>query len=149
MGPTERRVCALRTPIAPVALSATRRLQNSIRTGLRCCDDSEEPPMSQEMALPDLQGAMLSSDALMRYLDELIGAQVEVVITIKGASQARQAPGEGLSQLREALVKREIHSAQLRYRYQGAHWVDTVMLQAEGARLVRMQVGSEKASPGE
>ena len=93
-----------------------------------------------QKALPDLQDATLSHDALLLYLDELIQVQVEVQVNIKGAARVRPTHLVGLSQLREAVEKKEIHSAQLRYCYQGIKWVDTVMLQEQGARLVRMQI---------
>jgi len=93
-----------------------------------------------QKALPDLQDATLSHDALLLYLDELIQAQVAVQVNIKGAARVRPTQLVGLPQLKEAVEKKEIHAAQLRYRYQGINWIDTVTLHEQGARLVRMQV---------
>jgi hypothetical protein len=100
--------------------------------------------MNEKVSLPDLQDAMLSRSELLSYLDELIQAQVNVRVSIKGAPQERPARFEGLQHLRKAVSDREIHSAQLRYSYQGVHWVDTLMLQEKETRLVRMQVSDSQ-----
>lgn len=91
-----------------------------------------------EFVLPDLQEALLRSEQLEAYLDELRCLGTTVVVTVKGDAQGRPRGAMSLVNLCSELLARSIHSAQLRYAFSGARWVDTLIVTPDGVRLVRM-----------
>lgn len=97
-----------------------------------------EAPTVQELLLPDLQEALLNSERLEAYLDELRSSGATVIVAVKGDAQARPRSDVSLVTLCSELLAQTIHSAQLRYAFGGARWVDTLIRTSEGVRLVRI-----------
>lgn len=89
--------------------------------------------------LPDLQTGELSLDEVASYLRELRALETPVDVILKGAPRERPRRTAGPDGLLERLSCGEVVSAQLRYVFQGASWVDTLMRSPNGVRLVRMQ----------
>jgi len=95
-------------------------------------DDSEKLPEMSEAVLSDDEVAALVRD--LRACTEIMG------ITIKsgpgGADDQRQLSIDEAAQL---LLERAVRGVQVRYRYDGAGWTDTLMPTADGIRLVRIR----------
>lgn len=94
-----------------------------------------EPP-----PLPPLQDALLDSRTLEQLARDLQSfAQVDEVL-LKGASTERTS-GEAvaLDEALEALRRGRVLGVQIRYRYQGSHWWDTLLRTPRGIRLVRIE----------
>lgn len=86
----------------------------------------------------DLQEALLNSEQLKAYLDELSRSGTTVAVAVKGEAQAQARSNASFATLCSDLLAQSIHSAQLRYVFGGARWVDTLIGAPEGVRLVRM-----------
>lgn len=97
----------------------------------------EAQPVS-ELVLPDLQEALLKTEQLAAYLEELRQSGTTVAVTVKGNAQARAHGAVTLAEVGTELLAQSVHSAQLRYVYGGARWVDTLIVTPKGVRLVRM-----------
>ncbi len=101
-------------------------------------DDEQQSDREQPIELPDLQDGVLDPRQLTAYLNELIASDVPVHLVIKSTLQDRARKEETLATLGHRLQTGEVRSAQLRYPFEGAVWVDTVMAIAHGFRIVRM-----------
>ena len=95
---------------------------------------AEEPP-----ELPDLQEVVLGAEELAGYLAELAASRSRVEVRVK-TTQTGQARQFALEDLSAAFARGEIASAQLRYRYQGTTWADTLLQGSDGTRLVRIDL---------
>lgn len=90
--------------------------------------------------LPDLHQGDLDADQLATLFQDLAAFAVIHGISAKGGTQAYTA-GEGLTlaAAQHALQDRTVHGLQIRYSYQGAHWIDTLLVRPTGVRVVRIQ----------
>lgn len=71
-----------------------------------------------------------------------------LVIVKQGPSHVESQGATSLERAMELLTGGLVHGVQIRYRYQGVEWWDTIMPSAEGFRLVRIQRDGEvKESP--
>lgn len=92
--------------------------------------------------MPQLQQADLDPatlDALFADLAQC--AQIDEVL-VKGAADGRAGRLAGLEQARAALAA-GARAVQIRYRWQGATWLDTLMRTPQGVRIVRTAVPQE------
>lgn len=105
--------------------------------------DTETP-----LELPALDEGMLSDDGVRQLIAEL-GAHAEVFeVGIKGGAQARgQRAVLDLPAALDGLLAGEHRAIQVRYRFQGAEWCDTVLRAPGGWRVVRMCQGDQPARP--
>jgi hypothetical protein len=91
--------------------------------------------------LPDLNQAELDwsgVEALLRDIDAL--AQVtEIILKLGPRQMVADAAALTLVQTREILRQRSARAVQIRYRYDGADWWDTLMLLPECWKLVRVR----------
>ncbi|MHC4430180.1 MAG: hypothetical protein ACYS0D_16515 [Planctomycetota bacterium] len=90
---------------------------------------------------PALHEAVLSAEEVRQLFADLTEHAELIEIGLKGETRTHQEPAEGLG-LAEALAvveQRAARGVQIRYRYQGAQWWDTLMIQPEGVRLVRIR----------
>ncbi|MFN7135303.1 MAG: hypothetical protein ACK4N5_24730, partial [Myxococcales bacterium] len=90
--------------------------------------------------LPELQDTLLDADTLERLFTD-VGACAELVeIMFKGGEQRyAQSARRDLTLAGEALLAGAVVAVQLRYRYRGVEWWDTLLREQAGVRLVRMQ----------
>lgn len=90
-------------------------------------------------ALPDLHGGLLDEAALDRLFQDL-GALAQLLgIAVKGGARDRAAYQRlSLDQALSLLRAREVRGLQLRYRFEGEEWWDTLMPARGGYRLVRI-----------
>jgi hypothetical protein len=91
--------------------------------------------------LPPLHQAVLDAATLAAYFADLAqcaeALQVHARLTgaERGAPPVPMSLGEACDALRGGTAK----ALQVRYRYQGAVWFDTLLGSPEGVRIVRMQ----------
>ena len=102
------------------------------------------PPESEDNqppALPDLNQALLDEAGLAELLRDIEACTEVTEIIPKQAAQGYVAENATLTlaDARRLLVERAVRGMQIRYRYDGADWWDTLMVQPEGYRLVRIR----------
>jgi hypothetical protein len=96
--------------------------------------------MPATLNLPDLHQAVLDTPTLERLLRD-IEEHAQVNEIIPKFTQRGYVP-EGpvtLAEARELLLFQSARGVQIRYRYEGADWWDTIMTAPEGFRLVRIR----------
>lgn len=98
-----------------------------------------EPDNDHDIDLPDVHEAFLDRETYESVLRD-IATQTEVLdVLAKGASE-EYAPEKdiGLDKARELFDAGIIRSFQMRYRWDGLEWRDTVMRTPEGVKIVRI-----------
>jgi hypothetical protein len=95
---------------------------------------------TESLSLPTLHDALLDEGTLAQLARDLEGfAQVEEVL-LKGGPTARAGERSvPLAEALEALRQGRVLGVQIRYRYQGTVWWDTLLRTAHGVRLVRIE----------
>ncbi|WP_164002865.1 hypothetical protein [Pyxidicoccus caerfyrddinensis] len=97
-------------------------------------------------ALPSLQQADLDAATLARLVSDIQRLAVVDEVLLKGAdasmaSTQRRTLAEAVDALQQGLVM----GVQVRYRYQGQSWWDTLLRAPQGIRLVRITHDLEAA----
>ncbi|MGZ8900168.1 MAG: hypothetical protein ACXW3Z_08740 [Limisphaerales bacterium] len=99
------------------------------------------PPEDAPLKLPDLTTAPLDAaqvDQLLRDIEQC--AQItEIIPKYASREHVPDAANISLAQARELLATRAVRGMQIRYRYEGADWWDTLMLVGDQYRLVRIR----------
>ena len=99
-------------------------------------DDDVTPADTRDVVLTDEELAALFRD--LAQLVEVDGIQVKAgpghVTAQRGADG-----GPTLDEAAQWLLERVVRGVQIRYRYEAAHWIDTLMPTSEGVRLVRVR----------
>jgi hypothetical protein len=91
-------------------------------------------------SLPALQDALLDGDTLEALFRDLGGLVELQEILLKGASRSHALEhAASLEEARTALSQGAVIGVQIRYRYQGSDWWDTLLRTPQGIRLVRIQ----------
>ncbi|MFO0739660.1 MAG: hypothetical protein U0270_27425 [Labilithrix sp.] len=96
---------------------------------------SEPTPSLAPLQIADLDGDKLAE--LFTDVDAL-GERVEVVLK-RGPARVESHDNTSLASAMQLLTQGRVQGVQLRYRYRGVEWWDTVMRTSDGYRLVRMQ----------
>jgi hypothetical protein len=99
--------------------------------------------MSEQPPLPDLQQSVLDPDTLAQLFSDL-GSLTEILEVIPKALAESYVPESseiGLDEGRRMLLSGVVRGLQIRYRYQGSQWWDTLLPDAAsgGFRIVRIQ----------
>jgi hypothetical protein len=99
--------------------------------------------MSESPPLPPLHRALLSLDELAALCADILGCAELIDVQLRTQRHAMQqaTPGYGpdaLHKAHELLAQREVLGAQLRYRFEGLEWWDTLMWTPQGLSLVRI-----------
>jgi hypothetical protein len=95
---------------------------------------------TQAESLPALQDALLDGDTLEALFRDLVGLVEIQEILLKGASRSHALErSASLDEARAALEQGAVIGVQIRYRYQGGDWWDTLLRTPQGIRLVRIQ----------
>jgi hypothetical protein len=92
----------------------------------------------------DLLQADLTVEDVERLAEDLAAHAESLVIAVKGAA-AERAPS--LRDVPAIVRARAARGIQIRYRFEGAEWTDTLMIVESGARLVRMKLSAVSAQP--
>ena len=98
------------------------------------------PPMREDVPLADLQDAILEPETFRQLLFDVETQTQLIEIRVKGGAVA-QATAEvhTLAGARALLESGSALGVQLRYRWQGFEWWDTLIRSPTGIRLVRIQ----------
>ena len=92
-------------------------------------------------ALPELHSSSLDDAQVAQLLTDIEVCTELTEILPKFAAQQRvpDAASVTLAQAREWLATRAVRGLQLRYRYDGADWWDTLMQDGDRYRIVRIR----------
>lgn len=92
--------------------------------------------------LPPLQVAELDQDKLSELFADIdaLGEGLDVLVK-RAAGHIDGDERVSLATAKQLLEQRSIQGVQLRYRFRGADWWDTLICTESGVRLVRMQQG--------
>jgi hypothetical protein len=89
--------------------------------------------------LPQLQDAHLDAETLEQLARDLASfAQVDEVLLKGGSMAMTSGKSVALAEALEALRQGRVLGVQIRYRYDGTSWCDTLLRTAHGIRLVRI-----------
>lgn len=100
----------------------------------------EEPLELGDDRLRDYHEAMLDPATLQRLFIDLDGAAEVLAVLAKGGGTTRAHGGTmTLEEGRQLFMSNKIKGLQIRYRYEGAEWWDTLMHTPEGVRIVRIE----------
>jgi hypothetical protein len=97
-------------------------------------------------ALPSLQEAVLDAATLARLVSDIQGLAVVDEVLLKGGGAAMASTQRRtLAEAVDALQQGQVMGVQVRYRYQGQAWWDTLLRVPQGIRLVRIAHDMEAA----
>ena len=93
--------------------------------------------------LPTLHHGQLSPEQVGELFNQLARFATIDGVCVKGGPQA-YTTGEGpdLATAAQLVQTRSVRGVQIRYRYAGEAWFDTLMILPEGVRLVRIAAPS-------
>lgn len=89
--------------------------------------------------LPELQDAVISTAELEVLFADLASHAEIGAIVLKGAATERAAGTATLEDAQAALVAGTVRGVQIRYRFDGTGWWDTLLCVPGGFRVVRME----------
>ena len=90
--------------------------------------------------LRDYHEAFLDPATLEQLFVDLDGAADVLAVLAKGASRDRAHGGTlSLDEGKQLFMAKSVRGLQIRYRYQGSEWWDTLMHTPAGVRVVRIE----------
>lgn len=91
--------------------------------------------------LPDLQQSVLDSKTVAQLFSDIaeFGTDFEIIPKFTAEGYIDHRTQLTLDDGRTLLLAGKLRALQIRYRYQGADWWDTLMTTPQGIRLVRIQ----------
>ena len=97
------------------------------------------PPAAD--ALPDLHQAVLDTATVEQLFHDIESCAQLAELIPKYAAHGYVPPDAALTaaEARSLLLTRQLRALQLRYRYDGADWWDTLQVLPDGFRLVRIR----------
>jgi hypothetical protein len=99
-------------------------------------------------SLPALQDALLDAELLAALFRDLsVLAKIDEVLLKGGARSHASERSVSLEEALEALEHGRAMGVQIRYRYEGNPWWDTLLRTPQGIRLVRIQPPTGLAPP--
>ena len=99
--------------------------------------------MDEIPPLPDLHNGDLDAATLARLFEDLANHAEVLEVTLKAApGEYAGAGATSLPAAQAALEGRTIRGAQVRYRWAGEAWCDTLLVTPAGWRIVRMRMDS-------
>lgn len=102
--------------------------------------DAPSTSAGDEIPLPDLQDQDIDEATLRRLAFDIDAAADLIEVRYKGGAQAHAArAAPSLEEAVTALLERRVLGIQLRYRYGGRQWWDTLLRTEGGVRLVRIE----------
>lgn len=99
------------------------------------------PPQQMPLKLPDLNMTLLDAAQVGQLFRDIEAcAQItEIIPKFAPRGHVPDTASVTLAQARELLATRAVRGLQIRYRYEGADWWDTLMLVSNQFRLVRIR----------
>lgn len=105
-----------------------------------------ETDIGPEIALPPLQEAVIDEATLDQLFFDIAEVAELVSVSLKGGATARAGDlsragsgGDELALARRALSDGTALGVQIRYRFAGSEWWDTLLRTPSGVRLVRVR----------
>jgi len=92
-----------------------------------------------EIPMPELCETLLSPDQFQELIGDLMTHAEDVKVTVKGAARDRPAPVR-IDEAGRGLADGSVRAVQVRYRFDGEAWCDTLSLGPDGTRLVRTKM---------
>jgi hypothetical protein len=94
----------------------------------------------ESAVVTELYESLLDDAALGALFDDY-GGQIELLeVLAKGGAELRaMSLGGRLDEARDALVTGAVRGLQVRYRWDGGEWWDTLLRSPRGVKLVRMR----------
>lgn len=90
--------------------------------------------------MPDVHQADIAPETLDELLRDVEVAAELLGVTVKGGPRRRAADAPvSLAEARQLLTRGSVRGVQLRYRYEGVQWWDTVLRTDGGYRVVRVR----------
>ncbi len=135
--------CGICQHVCPAPTNAIVLLPNADRPtpaqlASTLTSEPTEPP-EPEIVLPDLHEAELDEQGLRALFHDLSSAAEIEGVRVKQAAAERASTGQvTASDALELLLARRVRGVQIRYRYQGESWCDTIMASPHGHRVVRL-----------
>lgn len=105
-------------------------------------EDAVAPP------LPEMREVVLTATEVEELFRDYRACTVIGGVLEKGSRRAHvegQSPSPSLEMVMQRLVDGDIVGLQVRYRYDGYEWTDTLLNSPAGVRLVRCQHTTERA----
>ena len=103
-------------------------------------EPTAEPNGPEGIPLPDLQDQEIDENTVRQLAFDIESAAQLIDIRYKGGATAHAVRAKpSLADAIAALLERRVASVQLRYRYRGRQWWDTLLRTEDGVRLVRIE----------
>jgi hypothetical protein len=100
--------------------------------------------VSEHVPLPELETGELDEHTIDRLFDDIARDAELVAVLLKGGAEVlAEGGGVSLEQARQHLRDRSVRGVQLRYRFGGHEWWDTLICAADRVRIVRMRAPGE------
>lgn len=100
--------------------------------------------MSEDVPLPELETGELDERTIDRLFDDIARDAELVAVLLKGGAELlAEGGGVSLERARQHLRERSVRGVQLRYRFGGHEWWDTLICAADRVRIVRMRAPAE------
>jgi ferredoxin-type protein NapG len=131
--------CGICQHVCPAPQNAILMLPNPERPSPAALDAAVPARTTAEIELPELHQGEFDDDGLRALFRDLASLAEIEEIRLKQAADLRAAPASpNLDDALALLLAREVRGAQLRYRFGGESWCDTVLSAPSGHRVVRM-----------
>jgi hypothetical protein len=100
--------------------------------------------VSEHVPLPELETGELDERTIDQLFEDIARDAVLVAVLLKGGAEVlAEGGGVSLEQARQHLRDRSVRGVQLRYRFGGHEWWDTLICAADRVRIVRMRAPAE------
>ena len=103
-------------------------------------DDDKPIELGSDERLRDFHEAFIDPATLEQLFVDLKGAAEVLAVLAKGGGRDRAHGGAlTLQEGRELLMSKKAKGLQIRYRYEGSEWWDTLMHTPGGIRIIRIE----------
>jgi len=129
--------CGLCQHVCPAPQNAILMLPNSARPTSRALDLTAGT--DPEIELPELSEAELDEVGLRAlFRDIALATEIDEIRCKQAPAQRADPSGISADEALEWLLEGRVRGVQVRYRYQGESWCDTILATAGGHRVVRV-----------
>ena len=129
--------CGICQHVCPAPQNAILMLPNTDRPTSRALDLSQ--PELAEIELPELREGELDEAGLCALFRDLAEAtQIEDIRCKQRSERHADASPVSVQEALEGLLEGRVRGVQVRYRYEGQRWCDTILATTRGHRVVRL-----------
>jgi len=90
--------------------------------------------------LAEIKEAVLDDSELRTLFADIATYGKVLEVTMKSTPRSRSDPVRRLPELYLKLIERRVYGAQVRYEFESATWLDTLITTPAGCRLVRVRL---------